>query len=159
MCEIEVCPAGRYFNGGAGPASCSNCPAGTYSSGAASAASCTVCSAATPYSTSGASSCTSCTTGCDAAGSSYGRYACPGTDWTVWYDTTGLETVNSCVKYYSDAMLYPQSRDACVAAASGGHLLSSRSVRVMAPQFVHARVPCCGDRWHLLHISALGVLE
>jgi hypothetical protein len=100
---------------------------GTYSTAvnATSVTSCTVCSAATPYSITGATSCNSCASGC---GSNFGRYACPGTDWTVWYDTTGVETANSCVKYYSDTKNWTQSRDACAATATGAHLLSSRQV-------------------------------
>ena len=30
ICELEVCPVGRYFNGGAGAASCTDCPPWTY---------------------------------------------------------------------------------------------------------------------------------
>jgi hypothetical protein len=45
MCEIEVCPSGRYHNGGAGPASCSACPPGTFqtSSSATAATSMAAC--------------------------------------------------------------------------------------------------------------------
>ena len=40
-------------------------------------------------------------------------------DWTVWYDTTGVETANSCVKFYSNALDWVSSRHACAAACSG----------------------------------------
>jgi hypothetical protein len=45
MCEIEVCPSGRYHNGGAGPASCTSCPPGTFqtSSSATAATSMAAC--------------------------------------------------------------------------------------------------------------------
>lgn len=107
------------------------CPAGTFSN-TTSATSCTLCPAATPYSTAGATSCSACTSGCDGPGSSYGKYACPGTDWTAWYDATGVETANSCIKYYSDTKTWTESRDACLAAATGSHLLSSRQVSLHA---------------------------
>jgi hypothetical protein len=102
------------------------CPAGMY----LSSPSCIMCPSSTPYSAAGATSaaaCSSCS-GSTSCSNSYGRYACPAMDWTVWYDTTGVETANSCVKFYSNALDWVSSRDACAAVATGVHLATFRTV-------------------------------
>jgi hypothetical protein len=103
------------------------CPAGFYGPGNTT---CTVCPTATPYSMAGSgnmSQCTNCSSGCSSG--TFGAYLCPTavyTDWSVWYDTTGVEGNNSCFRYVQAAVHFNASGASCRAA--GGHLLSSKQV-------------------------------
>jgi hypothetical protein len=122
-----TCPAGRRCP--AGSTSAAVCPAGTYS--LAASTNCTVCPATVPYSVAGTTAvagCVACNTSVCGNGT-YGTFVCPGsvyTDWSVWYDTAGVEGNNSCYRFVSTPLQFNASRALC--AAAGAHLLSSRQV-------------------------------
>jgi len=122
-----LCDAGKYSSGG----DCLPCPAGTYKS-TVGAGACVACPASTPYSQAGSvfsDACTPCaTSACDGT---YGKLACPDTDWTVYVDAVGggQETVNSCVALYTaDKWNWTASQSQCAAAYPGAKLLTIRQV-------------------------------
>jgi hypothetical protein len=103
------------------------CPPGTYND--AGSGVCTVCPSSTPYSQAGATASTACTTcavGCD---SSYGPFACPSTSWTVYLDESGVETVHSCVKLFTNSLTWNSASSACL-TETGGQLLTLRQSQV-----------------------------
>jgi hypothetical protein len=162
------CPPGRFGStAGVGTASCTGacaagffclagstngtavpCAPGFYSTGAAGA--CTPCPATTPYSLLGANStaaCVSCASGCEAG--TYGAYVCPGAfpDWTVWFDTAGVEGTHSCLRFVAGALSWSNSNARCAAMGTGVHLVTSRQVGHRGWGGVYPREArtCCVD--------------
>jgi hypothetical protein len=88
---------------------------------------CTVCPPATPFSTSGAASCSSCASGCEAG--SHGVFPCLDESWTVWYDASSVELSHSCVKAVASTATWANASVACGAFGVGHHLLTSSQVK------------------------------
>lgn len=75
--------------------------------------------------------CVNCTSGCE--NGLYGAYICPrtSTDWTVWYDTDGVEGNNSCIRVDPTVQADGDAaRSFCLGLSPGVQLLTYSTVSI-----------------------------
>ena len=91
--------------------------------------SCHQCPGATPYSPPGSTSASACVAcpGNPVCDGTYGApySACPSQAWDAWNDVSGAEGQSSCLRLFpSGAASWTDAGNACVASATGAHLLT-----------------------------------
>ena len=65
------------------------------------------------------------------------------TDWTVWYDTSGVELANSCLKTGTTPANYPAAQSFCASQANGTHLVTWRQVCLYIAARVWSSLQSC----------------